>query len=128
MDPAKEKHQVLRKSRKKCDENLGNKQTSVRERKHDPYMESSNLPKSKNARQVRRNFMSMLIIFFEINVTVHKEFVRAGQIVDSAYYCDVLRRLRENVRRLRLEHWQQKNCLLHRDNVTFHTSFFRGNF
>jgi hypothetical protein len=30
----------------------------------------------------------------------HKEFDLAGQTVNSAYYCDVLRRVRENVRRL----------------------------
>jgi hypothetical protein len=66
----------------------------------------------------------MLIIFFNIKVTVHKEFVLAGQTVNSAYYCDVLRRLRENVRTLRPELWQQKNWLLHHDNASFHTSFF----
>jgi hypothetical protein len=32
---------------------------------------------------------------------VHKEFLLAGQTINSAYYCDGLQRLRENVRRLR---------------------------
>jgi hypothetical protein len=31
----------------------------------------------------------MFIIFFDIKLTVHKEFVLAGQTVTSAYYCDV---------------------------------------
>jgi hypothetical protein len=41
---------------------------------------------------------------------------------NSAYYCDVLRRLRENVRRFRPELWRQKKRLLHHDNAPSHTS------
>jgi hypothetical protein len=48
------------------------------------------------------------IVFFDIRGIVHKEFVLAGQTANSAYYCDVLRRLNENVRRLRPELWRQK--------------------
>jgi hypothetical protein len=48
----------------------------------------------------------------------------AGQTVGSIYYCDVLRLLRENVRRLRPELWLQKNWLLLHDNSPSHTSFF----
>jgi hypothetical protein len=52
---------------------------------------------------------SMLIIFIDIEGIIHKEFVSAGQIVNSAYYCDALRRLRENVPRLRPELWPKNN-------------------
>jgi hypothetical protein len=52
----------------------------------------------------------MLIVFFYINEIVLKVFVLAGQARSSAYCCDVLRRLRENVRRLLPELWRQKNC------------------
>jgi hypothetical protein len=62
--------------------------------------------------------MSMRIILFVIKAIVNEEFVLIGQTVNSAYYCDVLRRLRENVRRLRPELWRQKNWLLHHDNMT----------
>jgi histone-lysine N-methyltransferase SETMAR len=48
--------------------------------------------------------------------------------VNSAYYCDVLRRLRGNVRRLQPELWWQKNWLLHQDNTPSHTSFFTREF
>jgi hypothetical protein len=41
----------------------------------------------------------MLIILFHIKGIVHKEFILTGQAVNSAYYCDVLWRLRENVPR-----------------------------
>jgi hypothetical protein len=62
----------------------------------------------KKARQAKRKVKSMLIIFFDIKRISHKEFVLSGQIVNSAYYCDVLRRLRENLPRFRPERWRQK--------------------
>jgi histone-lysine N-methyltransferase SETMAR len=70
----------------------------------------------------------MLIIFFDIEGIVHKEFVLADQTINSAYYCDVLRQLRENLRRLRPKLWRQKNWLLHHDNTPSHTSFFTTEF
>jgi hypothetical protein len=70
----------------------------------------------------------MLIIFFDIERIVHKEFVLANQTVNSAYSCDGLRRLRENVQRLRPELWQQKNWLLHHDNAPSHTLIFTREF
>jgi hypothetical protein len=52
----------------------------------------------KKARQVKSKVKRMLIIFFDIMGIVNKEFVLAGrQTVNSAYYCDILRRLHENV-------------------------------
>jgi hypothetical protein len=97
---------------------------SFRGRKHEPYTESRNSPRAKKPRQVK----SMLIIFFDIKGIVHKYFVLAGQTVNFAYYCNILRRLSENMRRLRLEHWRQNYWLLHQDNASFHTSFFSEEF
>jgi hypothetical protein len=59
---------------------------------------------------------------------VHKEFVLAGQRDNSAYYCDVLQSLSENVQRLRPELWRQKNWLLHHDTTPPHTLFFTKEF
>jgi hypothetical protein len=39
---------------------------------------------------------SMLIILVDIKGIVQKKFVLAGQTINSAYYCDVLWRLRPN--------------------------------
>jgi hypothetical protein len=39
----------------------------------------------------------MFINLFGIKGIAHKEFILAGQTVNSALYSDVLRRLRENV-------------------------------
>jgi hypothetical protein len=51
----------------------------------------------KKARQVRSKVKSMLNICFDIMGVVHKEFVLPGQTVNSAYFCDILWRLSENL-------------------------------
>ncbi|PNF23498.1 hypothetical protein B7P43_G06514 [Cryptotermes secundus] len=64
----------------------------------------------------------MLICFFDVNGIVHKEFVLPGQTVNQHFYLDVLRRLRESVRRKRSEMWRNGNWLLHHDNAPAHTA------
>jgi hypothetical protein len=91
---------------------------------HGAWMACSVQGRPRKTRQVKSKVKSTLILFFDIKGIVHKEFVLADQTVNSAYYCDVLRRLRENVKRLRPELWRQKNWLLHHDNAPSHTSFF----
>jgi hypothetical protein len=66
---------------------------------------------------------SNVIILFDIKGIAQKEFILAGQTVNSSFYCYVLQRLHENVRRIRPEHWRQKNWLSHSDNAPSHTSF-----
>jgi transposase len=68
----------------------------VRERKHELYI-SPNSPRPKKVRQVKSKVKSMLTIFFHMKEIVHKEFVLAGQTVNSAYYCDILQWLREKL-------------------------------
>jgi hypothetical protein len=91
-------------------------------------MESPNSPRPKKVRQAKSKVKSMLIIFFNIKGTVHKEFVLAGKMVNFSYYCDFVRRLRENVGRLRPELWRQRNSMLHHDNAPSCTSFFTREF
>jgi hypothetical protein len=90
-----------------------------RGRKHEPYPESPNSPRPKKARQLKSEVKSMIIIFFDIKGIVHKEILLAGQTISAAYYCNILRRLPENVRRLLPELWRQKKWLLHHDNAPF---------
>ena len=52
--------------------------------------------------------------------TIHE--VPAGQAVNGKFYCEVLRRLRQNVRRKLPEIWKNRNWLLHHDNAPAHTS------
>ena len=48
----------------------------------------------------------MLICFFDQKGIVHKEFVPPGHTVNAAFYVEVLKRLRENVRRKRPDQWR----------------------
>ena len=66
--------------------------------------------------------------FLDIKGIVHKEFVPRGQIVNSGFYCEVLRRLRERVRRLRPQLWREQTWLLHHDNAPSHTAVITDKF
>jgi transposase len=59
---------------------------------------------------------------FDAEGIVHKEFVPPGQSVNGNLYCDVLRRLRENVRRKRPVKWRNNSGALHHDIAPAHTS------
>ena len=56
-------------------------------------------PRPKKARQVRSHVKTMLICFFDIKGIVHHEFVPQGTTVNQHYYLEVLKRLREAVRK-----------------------------
>jgi hypothetical protein len=96
-------------------------------------MESSKSPRPKKGETGKEQSQEHAHNFFDIKGIAYKEFILAGQTVNSAYYCDVLWLLCENVRRLHPELWLQKNCLLHQDNthrltLPFFTSkFLTGN-
>jgi hypothetical protein len=62
---------------------------------------------------------TMLIPFFDIKGTVHSEFIPQSQAVNPAYYVEVLKRLREAVRRNRSELWPN-DWILHHDNAPAH--------
>jgi hypothetical protein len=81
----------------------------------------------KKTKQVKSKVKSMFIIFLDNKGIVHKDLVLAGQIVNSAYYCDVLRRVREYVQRLSPKHWQQRiACCITTHSLTlpFHQGLF----
>jgi hypothetical protein len=68
------------------------------------------------------NIKSMLVIFFDCEGTVHQEFVPSGQTVNQHHYLQVMKRLREQVRRKRSERWRNQDWLLHHDNAPAHTA------
>jgi hypothetical protein len=70
----------------------------------------------------------MIITFFDIKGIVHKEFVPSGQTVNSGFYCQVLQRLRENLRRHRPQLWREQTWLLHHDNAPFQTAVLTHQF
>jgi len=53
---------------------------------------------------------------FDIESIVQKEFVLPGQTVNGKFYCDVLRRVRENIRRKPVDKWRNNSRALHNDN------------
>jgi len=81
---------------------------------------TSNSPRPKKARREKSNVKTMLISFFDANGIVHSEFVPAGQTVNQAFYLQVLKRLRDAVRRKRPELWQSGEWWLHHDNAPAH--------
>jgi hypothetical protein len=58
----------------------------------------------------------MLITFFNVNSTVHFQFISQGLIVNQAHYVEILKQLCEAVRRKRLELWSS-NLIPHSDNA-----------
>jgi len=85
-------------------------------------------PRPKKVRQSRSRSKSMLIMFFDIRGIVHHEFVPQGQTVNAGFYCSVLRRLREDIRRKRPELWRAGNWLLHDDNAPSHRTLVTREF
>jgi len=51
---------------------------------------------------------------------VHYEFVPTGQTVNQVYYLEVLKRMREKVRRKRPELFANNSWILHHDNAPAH--------
>jgi len=65
----------------------------------------------------------MPICLFDQEGIVHREFVPPGMTVNADFYCDVLRRLRENVQRKGPQKWQNQKLIVHHDNAPAHRSF-----
>jgi len=59
---------------------------------------------------------------FLIAGIVHHEYTPDRQTINKEFYVEVLRRLRESVRRKRPEKWRDGDWILHHDNVPAHTS------
>ena len=71
---------------------------------------------------MRSNIKSMLICFFDQKGIVHKAFVPPGQTVTAAFYVQVLKSLRENVRRKLPDQWRNNTRLFHHDNAPAHAA------
>src|SRR5215469_2121310 len=71
---------------------------------------------------MRSKIKVMLTVFFDIRGIVHYEYAPEEQTVTKEYYQDVLRRLRDAVRRKRPDMWTAKNWQPHHDNAPSHSS------
>ena len=85
-------------------------------------MEASGITMAKKAREVRSNVKVMLTCFFDSRGIVHHEYAPEDQTINKEYYQQVLRRLREAVRRKRPDMWAGKNFQLRHDNAPAHSA------
>lgn len=79
-------------------------------------------PKPKKPRQSRSKIKAMMIVFFDYQGVVHSEFLPTGQTANAEWYVNVLRHLREDIRRKRPELWANQSWFLHHDNAPIHTA------
>jgi histone-lysine N-methyltransferase SETMAR len=79
-----------------------------------------NSPRPKKVRQVRSNMKVMLMVVFDIKGVVHHEFLHQGPTVNRWYYHEMLKRLRENIRRKKPQLWRNNSWFLHHDNALVH--------
>jgi len=80
-------------------------------------------PRPKKARMQKANWRRCSLVSLTKRGIVHREFVPPGMTVNADFYCDVLRRLRENVRRKRPQKWQNQKLIIQNDNAPAHMSF-----
>ncbi|GFW18654.1 protein GVQW3 [Trichonephila clavipes] len=83
-------------------------------------------PRPKKARMSKSCIKTMIIVFFDIRGIVHCEFVPQGQTVNSAFYLEVLRKLKRQIVRVTAD--IKDTVKLHHDNATTHTAFIITNF
>ena len=84
---------------------------------------SLGFPRPKKARMQKSKLRKILIYFFDQEGIAHREFLPPGMTISADFYCDVLRRLSENVRRKSPQKWQNQNLVIYHDNAPAHKSF-----
>ena len=85
-------------------------------------METSGITTAKKSSASSQQFESDAICFFDFRGIVHHENASEGHAINKEYYLQVLRRLREAVRRKRPDVWAAKNFQLHYENAPAHTA------
>ena len=86
-------------------------------------------PCTKKVHKSRSKIKTMLIVFFfDIHGVVHREYVRAGQIINAKFYVEVLKHLRERMRRARPEMWAENAWIVHQDNAPSQTTLVTREF
>lgn len=86
------------------------------------HWKSPNSPRAKKARMSKSKFKAMVIVFFDIRGVIYINWVPEGQTVNQHYYLEVLKTLRERIRKKRPDLWRRKSWILHQDNAPAHTA------
>jgi len=79
-------------------------------------------PRPKKVRQSRSNVKVMLTVFFYWKGIAHYDFVPRGETVNKEFYINVLKHLREAMRRKRPEAQTNNTWILYHDNTPAHAS------
>ncbi len=82
----------------------------------------TNEPRPQKPRLERSIQKVMLVIFFDATGVLFREFVPDGLGIDGPLYLDIMRRLRNAIRRRRPHLWRSGNWYLHHDGAPAHRS------
>ena len=79
-------------------------------------------PRPKKLRFQKSEVKMMLIVFFDSQGIVHKEFVQKGCTVNAEYYKGMLDRLISRIRRVRPALYRTRDFFLLHDNAPAHSA------
>ena len=80
------------------------------------------LPRPKQLQFQKFHVKTMLVIFFEWQGIIHKEFVPEGEAINAVYYKGVMERLLNRIRRVRLGICESGDWFLLHDNAPSHNA------
>ena len=81
-----------------------------------------NSPKPKKLRFEKSREKTMLIVFSDAEVVIHREFVPGGQKVNAEFYAGALDRLLKRIRRVRTAKFQSNEWILLHDSAPSHNA------
>lgn len=81
-----------------------------------------NSPRPKKLRFQKSKIKTMLIVFFDSQGIIHKEFLPPGSTVNAEFYKNVLDRLCKRIARVRPALWKDRSFFLLHDNAPAHTA------
>ncbi|UYV67508.1 hypothetical protein LAZ67_5000996 [Cordylochernes scorpioides] len=79
-------------------------------------------PRPKKSRILKSRNKVLLVAFLDNKGIVHHEYLPAGQTVIKEMYLDILRHLREAIRKNMPEKWPNGDWILHHNNARPHTA------
>ena len=79
-------------------------------------------PRPKKLRVQKSRVKAMLVIFFDWQGVIHKEFVPEGETINAVYYKGVMERLLNRIRRVRPGMCESGDWFLLHDNVPAHNA------
>ena len=62
------------------------------------------------------------LVFFDACGVIHHEYLPEGSTVNQTYYIEVLKRLRDAIRRKRSELWRSGDWFFHHDDASAHSA------